>query len=69
MVLAEFIALIVAVAPTHPAAAGKPVVTTYNAIVAIEETPTAKDLARPAVFVGDGAKQAVIVGPLPGPIA
>lgn len=69
MVLAEFIALIAAAAPAHPAAANKPIATTYNAIVATEETPTTRDLAKPAVFVGDGAKNAIIGTVSPGPIA
>jgi hypothetical protein len=51
--------------PPAPASA----VTTYNAIVAVEETPAVKDLARPAVFVGDGAKSPIIGSASPGPIA
>jgi len=51
--------------PPAPARA----VTTYNAIVATEETPGIKDLAKPAVFIGDGTKDPIIGSASPGPIA
>jgi hypothetical protein len=38
-------------------------VSAYNAIVATEETPTVKDLAKPAVFIGDGAKSLTVAAP------
>jgi hypothetical protein len=44
-------------------------VTTYNAIVATEETLGLKNLARPAVFIGDGAKNPIIGSASSGPIA
>ena len=69
MVLAEFFALMAAVAPAHPAVAEKPLASTYDAILATEETPRLKDLARPAVFIGDGAKNPIIGSASPGPIA
>ena len=69
MVLAEFFALIAAVAPAHPAVAEKPLASTYDAILATEETPGLKDLARPAVFIGDGAKNPIIGSASSGPIA
>ena len=50
-----------------PAPAGA--VTTYDAIVATEETPGLKDLAKPAVFIGDGAKNPIIGSASSGPIA
>jgi hypothetical protein len=69
MVLAEFFALIAAVAPAHPAVAEKPLASTYDAILATEETPNIKNLAKPAVFVGDGTKDPIIGCASPGPIA
>jgi hypothetical protein len=44
-------------------------VTTYDAIVATEETPAVQDLVKPAVFIGDGAKSPIIGSDSPGPIA
>jgi hypothetical protein len=44
--------------PTAPAAVAA--VTTYDAIVAIEETPPAKDLTKPAVFIEDSAAKAIV---------
>jgi hypothetical protein len=53
---------------TPPPSAAR-AVTTYDAIVATEQTPAVKDLVKPAVFVGDGAKSPVVGTASPGPIA
>jgi hypothetical protein len=53
--------------PPPPAPAGA--ATTYNAIVATDETAAIKDLAKPAVFVGDGTNDAIISSASLGPIA
>ena len=47
---------------TPPARAAAPVaaVTTYDAIVATEETPATKDLTKSAVFIEDGAAKAIV---------
>ena len=63
MVLAEFLALIAAAVPVQPAAADKPDVTTYDAIVATEETLTTKDLVKPAVFIGEEGKSLIVAAP------
>jgi hypothetical protein len=68
MVLAEFFALIAAIAPAHPAVAEKRLASTYDAILATEETRGLKDLAKPAVFIGD-AKNPIIGRASSGPIA
>ena len=45
-----------------PARVAAPVaaVTTYDAIVATEETPATKDLTKPAVFIEDAAAKAIV---------
>jgi len=45
--------------PPAPAAAPVAAVTTYDAIVATEETPATKELTRPAVFIEDAAAKAI----------
>jgi hypothetical protein len=47
---------------TPPARAAAPAatVTTYDAILATEDTPAANDLAKPAVFIEDKAGKSVI---------
>jgi hypothetical protein len=46
--------------PTRGEPAPVAAVTTYNAMVAVEETPTTNDLAKPAVFIEDSAAKAIV---------
>jgi hypothetical protein len=67
--IVEFITLMAAVAaPAHEATA-KPPLGLVEAVVVTDQTPAAKDLAKPAVFIKDGGKSAIIGQPGPGPIA
>jgi hypothetical protein len=52
---------------TPPPSAAR-AVTTYDAI-ATEQTPAVKELVKPAVFIGDGAKSPIIGSAAPGSIA
>jgi hypothetical protein len=49
--------------------AGKPIASLYEAVVATEQTPAAKDLTKPAVFIMDGGRSAIIGQAGAGPIA
>ena len=46
--------------PPAPAAAPVAAVTTYDAIVATEETLATRELTKPAVFIEDAAAKAII---------
>jgi len=70
MIIAEFIALITAFgAPAQPAVDTRPAVSRVNAMIATQQAPAARDLTKPAVFIKDGAKGAIVGRSGPGPIA
>jgi hypothetical protein len=59
-----------AAAPSQPAPrAGKPMASLYEAVIVTEATPAVNDLAKPAVFILDGGKSAIIGQAGAGPIA
>jgi hypothetical protein len=70
MIAVEFFALVsAATAPLQPAAAAKPLASLSEAVLATGQTPPAKDLAKPAVFIKDGAKSPILERSGPGSIA
>lgn len=70
MIAIEFFALVsAATAPLQPASAAKPLASLLEAVLAIGQTPSVKDLAKPAVFIKDGAKGPILERSGPGSIA
>jgi hypothetical protein len=70
MAIAEFIALMTAAAgAAAPESTAKSAAATYDAIVATDETAPAEDLAKPAVFIKESGKAAIVGQSGPGPLA
>ena len=60
MIIAEFIALMIAAAPVHSDVSPKAAARAYKAVVGRDEPPAVRDLAKPAVFIRDGSAKAIV---------